>query len=276
VHRFPCSEQGHYQGPLSLNNIDDLLSKLQGKRVFSSVDLTGGYWQIRITDEDVPKTAFIAPGMGLFEFKVLCFGLSNAPATFQRVMNNIFKDLIAQRRVVVYLDDVLIMSTTPAEHARDVEVLRRLREHKLYAKLSKCEFNRPELKFLGHVVGRDGIAVDPAKVSVIKDWPVPTTVKQLQAFLGLANYFRKFVHRYSTVVAPLTSLCAQNKALAYNWSKWGAPELQSLMKALLKKYEDVFEDNPKGLPPDRGCGTHYPTGARQLTTLYTSTTDVTQ
>ena len=213
-----------------LPRIDDLLAGLRGKTVFSSLDLQSGYHQLRITDEDAPKTAFIAPGLGQFEFKVLCFGLTNAPATFMRAMHQIFADLIG-KTVLVYLDDILVMSRTPEEHVRDLrEVLSRLQKHKLYAKLSKCEFNKAELKFLGHVVGRNGISVDPEKVAVIQKWPVPKNVKELQAFLGLANYFRKFIEKYSTVAAPLTALTSKDAAAAFDWVKWGAKELAAFNK----------------------------------------------
>ncbi|KAJ9517102.1 hypothetical protein QJQ45_002613 [Haematococcus lacustris] len=135
-----------------LPRIDELFDKLAGKKVFSSLDLQAGYHQIRITEEDVPKTAFLTP-VGQFQFKVLCFGLTNAPATFQRVMNTVFKPLI-NKSVLVYIDDILVMSNTPEEHLVHLrEVLQLMREHKLYAKMSKCEFNQPKLVFLGHIVG---------------------------------------------------------------------------------------------------------------------------
>ncbi|KAJ9531535.1 hypothetical protein QJQ45_014992 [Haematococcus lacustris] len=143
--------------------IDDLFDKLAGKRVFSSLDLQSGYHQIRITEEDVPKTAFLTP-MGQFQFKVLCFGLTNAPATSQRMMNNVFKPLINEC-VLVYIDDILVMSNTPEEHVQHLrQVLQLMRENNSYAKLAKCEFNKTQLAFLGHIVGSNGIAVDPAKV----------------------------------------------------------------------------------------------------------------
>ncbi|KAJ9506472.1 hypothetical protein QJQ45_019457 [Haematococcus lacustris] len=164
-----------------LPRIDDLFDKLAGKRMFSSLDLQSGYHQIRITEEDVPKTAFLTP-MGQFQFKVLCFGLTNAPATFQRMMNNVFKPFM---NVLVYIDDILVMSNTLEEHVQHLrQVLQLMRENKFYAKLAKCEFNKTQLAFLGHIVGSKGIAVVPAKVQVVKD---------LQAFLGLANYFRRFI-----------------------------------------------------------------------------------
>ena len=188
-----------------LPRIDDLLDKLHGCTIFSSLDLQSGYHQIRIRDEDKPKTAMMTP-MGQFQFKVLCFGLTNAPATFQRAMNKIFSKHIG-KFVLVYLDDILVMSRTPEEHEQHLRiVLQILRENGLKAKLSKCEFNKAELHFLGHVIGKDGVAVDPAKIAVIEKWPLPKSLKELQSFVGLANYFKKFVDHFSFVVAPLAAL----------------------------------------------------------------------
>ncbi|KAJ9534690.1 hypothetical protein QJQ45_013074 [Haematococcus lacustris] len=194
-----------------LPRIDDLLDQVRGKRVFSSLDLQSGYHQIRITPEDVPKTAFLTP-MGQFQYKVLCFGLCNAPATFQKTMNRIFEPLIKAGAVLVYIDDILVMSETPEEHVQHLsQVLELMKTHKLFAKLSKCEFNRPELSFLGHIVGRNGVAVDPAKVKAVAEWPEPQSLKDLQAFLGLANFFRRFIRDFSSVAAPLTDLTRQDE-----------------------------------------------------------------
>ena len=217
-----------------LPNIQDLIDKLHGSTVYSSLDLQQGYHQIRIKPEDVPKTAFITP-LGQFQFKVLCFGLTNAPATFQRVMNSIFGQYIG-KFVLLYLDDVLVFSKNADEHAQHLRlVFEVLRKHKLYAKLKKCEFNKCELKFLGHMVGREGVRVDPDKMAVVQKWPVPKTVKELQGFLGLANYFRRFVRNYSTIAAPLTSLTQRANADAFNWDKWSekGPELIAFLE--LKK-----------------------------------------
>ncbi|KAJ9524331.1 hypothetical protein QJQ45_008531 [Haematococcus lacustris] len=206
--------------------IDDLFDKLAGKRVFSSLDLQSGYHQIRITEEDVPKTAFLTP-MGQFQFKVLCFGLTNAPATFKRMMNNVFKPLINEC-VLVYIDDILVMSNTPEEHVQHLrQVLQLMRENKFYAKLAKCEFNKTQLAFLGHIVGSKGIAVDPAKVQVVKEWPTPRNLKDLQAFLGLANYFRRFIPNFSSLAAPLTNLTSKQVAAVYDWEHFGGSELEA-------------------------------------------------
>ncbi|KAJ9513875.1 hypothetical protein QJQ45_020951 [Haematococcus lacustris] len=213
--------------PLPL--IDDLFDKLQGCTVFSSMDLQSGYHQILIPAEDVPKTAFSTP-TGHYQYKVLCFGLTNAPATFQRVMNNIFHDLLG-KSVLVYLDDILIMSRSLEEHFMHLEqVLQRLQMHKLFARLSKCSFLRAMLKFLGHIVGKDGIAVDPAKVEAIHSWPVPQTLLALQGFLGPANYVRRFVLGFSMLAAPLTDLVGL-KAKDFDWHAW-TPETLAAFQAL--------------------------------------------
>jgi hypothetical protein len=131
-----------------LPRIDDLFDKLRGATVFSSLDLQSGYYQVQIPEEDVPKTAFVTH-MGQFQYRVLCLGLTNAPSTFQRMMNDIFAEHLG-KFVLVYLDDLLVFSRTPEEHYRHLQlVFDLLREHKLYCKKSKCEFNKPELRFVG-------------------------------------------------------------------------------------------------------------------------------
>ena len=183
--------------------IDDLFDQLQGAKYFSSIDLQSAYYQVRLKPEDVPKTAFTTP-MGLFEFKVLCFGLTNAPGTFQNIMNNVLRDVLG-KFVLVYLDDIV-------KHYSHLNiVLHLLREHQLYANLSKCKFVQRELQFLGHIVGGQGLRVDPKKVSVVKDWPVPKNRTELQKCWGLANYFRKFVMGWANLVAPLQVLLKQTK-----------------------------------------------------------------
>ena len=182
--------------------VDDLLDRLHGAKVFSSLDLLSGYHRVRLRPEDQPKTAFRTP-LGLFEFKVLPFGLTNAVSVFSSVMNDVFKDMVG-RNVLIYLDDILVYSQTPEEHLVHLRaVLERLRVHHLSAKLSKCDFNKPEVHFLGHVVSAEGVHVDPRKTQVVRDWPTPRTPKDVRSFLGLANYFRRFVMGYSKLVAPL-------------------------------------------------------------------------
>ena len=199
--------------------VDDLLDRLDGAKVFSSLDLQSGYHQIRIADGDVSKTAF-RTHMGLFEYKVLPFGLSNAPAAFQREMQRLIGHLDF---VLVYLDDILIFSRDPAEHAKHLRtVLELLRTHKLYAKMSKCSFFKDELPFLGYVVGKNGVAMDSAKVKTIMDWPEPSSPKDLKSFLGLCNYFKRFIQGYSLLVAPLTRLTSTSVVFGFGQAERAA------------------------------------------------------
>ncbi|KAJ9518388.1 hypothetical protein QJQ45_010285 [Haematococcus lacustris] len=208
-----------------LPRIDDLFDQLAGKTVFSSLDLQAGYHQIRIPAEDVPKTAFRTPE-GHYQFKVLCFGLTNAPATFQRVMNEAFAEVINDC-ALVYLDDILVMSENTEQHLVHLRrVFDLLRKNKFYAKLSKCEFMKRTLMFLGHIISAQGISVDPCKVTAISNWPVPTSLKTLQSFLGAANYVRKFVHNFSTIAAPLTNLTGPKKD-TFPWKSWPQAELDA-------------------------------------------------
>lgn len=206
-----------------LPRIDQLLDTLQGSKYFSSLDLHSGYHQIKIHPDDVSKTAFTTP-FGHYEYLVIPFGLSNAPSAFQTVMNNVFRDML-DKFVMIYLDDILIYSRSAEEHMEHIAmVLQRLREHGFKAKMKKCEFFKQNLKFLGHVVGVDGISVDQDKIKDVADWPVPRTVTEVRSFLGLANYFRKFIQGYSSMVKPLVGLTAPstvyhqaNAKPAFDW-----------------------------------------------------------
>ena len=169
--------------------INDLFDQLVGATVFSKLDLRSGYHQIQIRKEDIPKTAFITR-YGLYEYTVMSFGLTNAPATFMRLMNSVFHEYL-DKFVVVYIDDILVYSKTEDEHAEHLRlILTKLREHRLYAKFSKCEFWLKELIFLGHVVSAQGVAVVPDKIQSILDWETPKSVKDVRSFLGLAGYYR--------------------------------------------------------------------------------------
>ncbi len=208
-----------------LPNVNQLLDRLHGAKWFTSLDLQSGYHQIRIKEEDVPKTAFTTP-FGHYQWKVLSFGLCNAPATFQAVMNGVFQPLI-NKGVLVYMDDILIYAKTKEEHdALLSQVLQILQDKDMFAKLSKCEFEQKELKFLGHIVGEEGIKVDPVKTTVVENWPVPRTVKDVRAFLGLANYFRRFLQGFSVLTAPLTELTRAK--VQWNWT----PECQQAYEAV--------------------------------------------
>jgi hypothetical protein len=169
-----------------LPRIDILFDQLAGARVFSKIDLRSSYHQIKILPCDILKTAF-STRYGLYEFLVMSFGLTNAPAYFMYLMNSVFMTEV-DKFVVVFIDDILIYSKNEKEHTKHLRiVLQRLRDHKLYAKFSKCEFWLNSVKFLGHTISKDGISVDPSKVQEVMDWKPPKSVHQIRSFLGLAG-----------------------------------------------------------------------------------------
>jgi hypothetical protein len=198
-----------------LLRIDILFDQLNGARVFSKIDLRSGYHQIRIRPEDIPKTAFNMR-YGLFEYLVMSFRLTNAPAHFTYLMNSVFMPEL-DKFVVAFIDDILIYSKNEEEYAKHLRiVLTRIREHQLYAKFSKCTFLLEEIQFLGHVLSAKGIAVDPSKVKDILEWKPPTTVHQVRSFLGLAGYYRRFILDFSKIVKPITGLLKNDTK--FDWS----------------------------------------------------------
>ncbi|KAG5527003.1 hypothetical protein RHGRI_028065 [Rhododendron griersonianum] len=183
--------------------LDDLLDQLSGAKVFSKLDLKSGYHQIRIRPGDEWKTAF-KTREGLYEWLVMPFGLSNAPSTFMRVMNQIFRPLIG-RFVVVYFDDILVYSANMEEHLHHLrEVLAILRRDKFFAAMPKCSFMTDSVLFLGYVVSKDGLSVDGSKVEAVKNWPIPTSVHEVRSFHGLVSFYRRFIPNFSTIMAPIT------------------------------------------------------------------------
>ncbi|WVZ89836.1 LOW QUALITY PROTEIN: hypothetical protein U9M48_036190 [Paspalum notatum var. saurae] len=185
-----------------LPGIDDLFDQLQGACVFSKIDLRSGYHQLKIRPSDIPKTAFTTK-YGLYEYTVMSFGLTNAPVYFMQLMNSLFMDYL-DKFVVVFIDGILIYSKTEVEHEKHLRLVpQRLREHKLYAKFSKCEFWIDEVCFLGHVIFKGGIAVDPSKVSTVTNWKVPKIPKEVRGFFG---YYRRFIENFSKIAKPMTSL----------------------------------------------------------------------
>nr|KYP67410.1 Transposon Ty3-I Gag-Pol polyprotein [Cajanus cajan] len=188
-----------------LPQIDDLMDQLRGASVFSKIDLRSGYHQIRVKEGDIPKTAF-RTRYGHYEYVVMPFGVTNAPAIFMDYMNRIFRPFL-DKFVVVFIDDILIYSRTWEEHGEHLRlVLEILKAKQLYAKLSKCEFWLDEVKFLGHVISAEGIVVDPAKVESVLQWERPRTVTNIRSFVGLAGYYQRFIEGLSKIVAPLTQL----------------------------------------------------------------------
>ncbi|WVZ84338.1 LOW QUALITY PROTEIN: hypothetical protein U9M48_031379 [Paspalum notatum var. saurae] len=185
------------------------ICSIAGAKVFSKIDLRSGYYQIKIREEDIPKTAF-STRYGLYEYLVMSFGLTNAPAFFMYMMNSVFMNEL-DKFVVVFIDDILIYSKNEKEHEEHLRVvLTRLREHKLYAKFSKCAFWLKEVGFLGHVLSEKGVAVDPSKVKDVLNWKQPETVTEIRSFLGLAGYYRRFIKDFSKIAKPMTSLTKKN------------------------------------------------------------------
>ncbi|CAA7014271.1 unnamed protein product [Microthlaspi erraticum] len=198
-----------------LPRIDELLDQLRGATWFSKIDLASGYHQIPIDEADVRKTAF-RTRYGHFEFVVMPFGLTNAPAAFMRLMNDVFREYL-DVFVIIFIDDILVYSRSQEEHATHLRlVLEKLREQKLFAKLSKCSFWQREMGFLGHIVSAEGVSVDPAKIEAIRDWPRPSSATEIRSFLGLAGYYRRFVKGFATMAQPMTKLTG--KDVPFVWS----------------------------------------------------------
>ncbi|KAK8941019.1 hypothetical protein KSP39_PZI010072 [Platanthera zijinensis] len=190
--------------------IDDLFDQLAGSTVYSKLDLKSGYYQLRIREGDIPKTAF-GTRYGHYEFTVMPFGLCNAPSVFMDLMHRTFREYL-DLFVIVFIDDILVYSQSEEDHANHLRlVLHTLRRNKLFAKFSKCEFWLSSVAFLGHVVSGEGIAVDPLKISAIRDWPVMSSVAEVRSFLGLAGYYRRFVENFSRIALPLTTLTRKDQ-----------------------------------------------------------------
>jgi hypothetical protein len=176
-----------------------------GAKVFSKIDLRSGYHQMKIRASDIPKTTF-STRYGLYEYLVMSFGLTNAPAYLMYLMNSVFMPEL-DKFVVVFINDILVYLKNEAEQAKHLHtLLQRLREHRLFAKLSKCDFLLTEIKLLGHTISKGGIAVDPDKVQEVMNWKPPTTVHQIQSFLGLARFYRRFIPDFSRIAKPMIEL----------------------------------------------------------------------
>jgi len=199
--------------PLPL--LSDLLDTPRKARIFTKIDLRHAYHLVRVAEGDEWKTTF-RTRYGSFEWLVVPFGLTNAPAVFQRFMNDIFSDML-DVTVIVYLDDILIYSDDIDKHKSDVkEVLRRLRKHGLYAAAQKCEFHKDTVEYLGFILSPDGLRMAENKVKTILDWPEPRKIKDVQSFLGFCNFYRRFIHGYSDIVIPLTRLTRKNTPWDFN------------------------------------------------------------
>lgn len=189
----------------ALPNLEEAISTLIGSKWFSVLDLKSGYYQIEVKEADKPKTAFVCP-MGFWEFNRMPQGVTNAPSTFQRLMERCMGEMNL-KEVLVFLDDIIVFSKTLEEHeVRLMKVLACLREFGLKLSPEKCTFFQTSVKYLGHIVSQDGVGTDPGKVEALKKWPRPQDLKQLRSFLGFSGYYRRFIKDYSSIVKPLTDL----------------------------------------------------------------------
>ncbi|WVZ70796.1 hypothetical protein U9M48_019433 [Paspalum notatum var. saurae] len=198
-----------------LPHIDILFDQLGGATVFSKIDLRSGTIKLRSEKKTYRRLAF-STRYGLYEYLVMSFGLTNAPAFFMYLMNSVFMNEL-DKFVVVFIDDILVYSKNEKEHEEHLRiVLSRLREHKLYAKFSKCAFWLKEVAFLGHILSAKGVAVDPSKVEDVLNWKQPQTVTEIRSFLGLAGYYRRFIKDFSKIAKPMTTLTQKNAKFAWS------------------------------------------------------------
>jgi len=218
-----------------LPRVDELFDCLVGCKVFSKIDLRTGFYQIPIKEQDRHKTGFVTGSPPrAYEYNVLPMGLCNSPSVFMALMNAIFERKgILGKFVVVFLDDILIFSKSQAEHEEHLrQVMQCLRENRLFAKESKSELCKTEVEFLGHYVGQDGVRVMEDKIQAVKEWPAPTRIKELRAFLGLAGYYRRFVKGFSEIAQPLTELTRASVTTKLPWGKREQIAFDNLKQAL--------------------------------------------
>ena len=224
--------------------LDDLLDQIGRASIFSKLDLKSGYHQIHIRPGDEWKTAF-KTREGLFEWLVMPFGLSNAPSTFMRVMNQALRPFIG-KCVVVYFDDILVFSETLGSHLNHLrDVLQVLRQQELFAARKKCVFGTSQVLFLGYIISADGLQVDPSKIEAIKSWPIPQTITEVRSFHGLASFYQHFVRNFSALTAPLTDCM---KGSTFLWTTAAETAFQTIKEHLisapilaLPDFSTVFE-----------------------------------
>nr|ABA96448.2 retrotransposon protein, putative, unclassified, expressed [Oryza sativa Japonica Group]BAG99806.1 unnamed protein product [Oryza sativa Japonica Group] len=209
--------------------IEELLDELTGAQWFTKLDLWSGYHQIRMAAGEEYKTAFQTHS-GHYEYKVMSFGLTGAPATFLKAMNDTLKSVL-RKFVLVFFDDILIYSKDFSSHLDHIrQVLQLLKEHQWRVKISKCSFAQQQLSYLGHIIGVHGVSTDPSKIQDVLDWAVPVSVKKLRGFLGLAGYYRKFVKNFGIISKPLTQML--RKGIPYVWSHEADKAFNTLKQAL--------------------------------------------
>ncbi|GJS27843.1 putative reverse transcriptase domain-containing protein [Tanacetum coccineum] len=212
-----------------LPRIDDLFDQLQGSSVYSKIDLRSGYHQVRVCEEDIPRTAFRIR-YGLYEFQVMPFGLTNAPAVFMDLMNRLCKSYL-NKFMIFFIDDIMIYSKTKQEHEEHLKlILELLKKKELYAKFSKCEFWIPKVQFLRHVINNKGIHVDPTKIESIKDWASPKSLTEIRQFLGLAGYYQRLIKGFSKITKSMTKLT--QKKVKFDWGDKQEAAFQLLKEKL--------------------------------------------
>jgi hypothetical protein len=213
-----------------LPRIDDLFDQLKKATVFSKIDLRSGYHQLKVKEADIPKAA-IRTWYGHYKFLVMPFRVTNAPSLFMDLMNRVFH-IYLDWFMVVFIDDILVYYVNHEDHEEHLKtVLGILKEKKLFAKLKKCEFWLEKVSFLGHVISKDGVAVDPSKIEAVMNWERPTNVREIWSFLGLAGYYRRFVEGFSKLSGPLTALTKKNAH--FTWSEECEESFQELKQRLV-------------------------------------------
>ena len=221
----------------AIPRIEDSLHLLAGSKFFTKLDLKAGYWQVELKEEDKAKTAFQVGNIGFYECNRMPFGLCNAPATFQRLMERAMGELNL-KDCLIYLDDIIIFSESFDQHLERLEaVFKRLHEHNLKLKASKCEFFMSEVTYLGHVVSEEGIKTDPDKIKALKGWPTPKSIKDVRKFLGFAGYYRRFCKGFSAIVRPLNDLLvgqSTSKPTKKTVFKWEEPQ-QTAFKTIIDR-----------------------------------------
>ena len=216
--------------------INEMLDSIGDATYITTLDLAKGYWQVPMDKRDREKTAFSSP-LGLMQFTVMPFGLSGAPATFQRLMDQTLRGL--NEFLGVYLDDIVIYSHTWEEHLHHIEeVLKRLKDAGLTWKLAKCEFGAAECIYLGHCIGRGGVRPEESKILAMEQIPPPRTKKDVRAFLGAARYYRRFIRDFATIAEPLTRLTQKDQPSEVKWTKEADRAFTTLKRAFLYHYAE--------------------------------------
>ncbi|GJF00975.1 RNA-directed DNA polymerase [Phanerochaete sordida] len=216
--------KNHYPLPLAA----DIINKLQGAKIFTKFNVRWGYNSVRIKEGDKWKAAFVT-NQGLFEPRVMYFGLCNSPATFQALMNHVFADLIAAGKVAVYLDDILIWSNDIASHRKIVhKVLEHLAQYDLYLRPEKCKFERDEIEYLRLLIRKGQVGIDPAKVKAVTEWPTPKNLKDVRGFVEFANFYCRFIKDFSKICRPLHDLT--KKDTPFDWGSAQVDAFETLKR----------------------------------------------